>query len=238
MVNTKLVAETAPISPTQSENDDGGEMHFFLPSGEEVSFCAHAALGGCLPVIYADSLRVSISSSLSSWNYSAPMTGDTFQVDVSSLNQQKRSGTACLHMTTNFEETSLSPSAVETLRRTFQEHLSIPTTNISNESRSNFTNASVARPKTLVRLTSADAVHDVHPLSVNSGTGDKSITTTFANACDAIDGSTGVYVYAPRPSDVDESLTTANTSDERGVTVRICDPVSELELLICIRVKV
>ena len=37
MVNTEMAAATTTTAATQSEND-GGEMHFFLPSGEEVSF--------------------------------------------------------------------------------------------------------------------------------------------------------------------------------------------------------
>ena len=144
------------------------------------------------------------------------MTGDTFHVDVLELNRQKRSGTACLHMKTNFEEESLSPPAMEMVRRAFQEHLSIPTTNISDESRSNFTNASVARPKTLVKLISADAVNEVHPPSVSLGSSSTSDNIPFANACDAIDSSTGIYVYAPRSSIMNESTSTNNNN--RSVT--------------------
>jgi PhzF family phenazine biosynthesis protein len=48
-------------------------------------------------------------------------------------------------------------------------------------------NASVARPKTLVALASAAAVH-----------GARAPDGGFAAACDAMDGSTGVYLHAPR----------------------------------------
>ena len=168
-------------------------MAFFMPSGEEVSFCAHAAIGG------ATAMGDDREASSSSWDFRAATTRDPFRVDMvaeeggetgASSGKSRRCN---LHMKgVPFREAPLSQTGSRTLGE-WSDELGWSIAGNGNDDGNNknegIRNASVARPKTLVELESVDAVQRAGVPSAANG--------LFADACDAMDGSTGVYVYAP-----------------------------------------
>lgn len=185
-------------------------MAFFMPSGEEVSFCAHAAIGGAI--------AMGGGGSRSSWEFQASMTGDTFTVDTAGIGDEGNSNennrkdennghddgsssskSCCLHMkNVRFDEAPLSQAAMTTLDE-WSDRLAWSTMSTTSPANGAAAapprNASVARPKTLVELESVDALQRAEiPPSDGS----------FANACSAMDHSTGVYLYAPRKINKDE----------------------------------
>ena len=124
-------------------------MAFFMPSGEEVSFCAHAAIGGA----------IAMGEDSGSWDFRAAMTGETFKVDTKSVGDgdttDSASSSCCLHMKdVQFEEAPLGKGGMSSLEE-WSNRLSWSSTEKTVP-----TNASVARPKTLVELESVDAVHN------------------------------------------------------------------------------
>lgn len=196
VVGTEPSSRSSQLLPT---------MAFFMPSGEEVSFCAHAAIGGA----------IAMGGGARSWDFRAAMTGDTFTIDTAEVEDEEnnnenrtdndgrcdgaeynRDGSSSrrrcrLHMNgVRFDEAPLGLDGMTTLKE-WSDRLnwSMASTNGAPVSPRN---ASVARPKTLVRLESVDAVE-----RAETPPGDGS----FADACTAMDDSTGVYLYAPILSD-------------------------------------
>ena len=181
-------------------------MSFFMPSGEEVSFCAHAAIGGAIAM-----RGTGKGGSRSSRDFQASMTGEPFTVDSAGIgddegnnnekNQDENNGpddndgsssssskSCCLRMReVRFNEAPLSQAAMTTLEK-WSDRLDWSSTRspLNGTPR----NASVARPKTLVELASVEALQKAGTPSSDDG--------SFANACEAMDDSTGVYLYAPR----------------------------------------
>ena len=132
------------------------------------------------------------------------MTGDDFTVDTAGVgddeennnenNQDENDGSSssskryCLRMKeVRFDEAPLSQAAMTTLEE-WIDRLDWSSTRspLNGPPR----NASVARPKTLVELESVEALQRAETPSSDDG--------SFANACEAMDDSTGVYLYAPR----------------------------------------
>lgn len=157
-------------------------MAFFMPSGEEVSFCAHAAIGGA----------ISMGGDSGSWHFRAAMTGETFKVDTKNVGDgdtiDSASSSCCLHMKdVQFEEAPLGKEGMASLEEWSNK------LGWSSRVKTVPTNASVARPKTLVELETVEAVH-------NAGT--PPLDGSFAQACATMDDSTGVYVYSPHSSEI------------------------------------
>ncbi len=159
-------------------------MAFYMPSGEEVSFCAHAAIGGA----------IAMGEESKSWKFRAAMSGETFKVDTNNagdgdaIDSASTSSSCCLHMRdVRFEEEPLGKEGMSSLEEWSKRLGLLP------KGKKIPTNASVARPKTLVELDSVDAVH-------NAGT--PPLDGSFAQACATMDDSTGVYLYAKRSSEV------------------------------------
>ncbi len=154
--------------------ESSSTMAFFMPSGEEVSFCAHAAIGGA------------IAMGGGSWDFESSMTGDTFKVDVGDGGSMEATGGSCrLQMKdVQFEEAPLSKAGKSALQE-WSDQLGWDVA-----SQQPPINASVARPKTLVQVESVEAVHSARtPPSDGS----------FAQGCATMDDSTGVYLYAQKP---------------------------------------
>eukprot|EP00536_Pseudo-nitzschia_multiseries_P005756 jgi/Psemu1/324032/estExt_fgenesh1_pg.C_1120020 len=200
-------------------------MSFFMPSGEEVSFCAHAAIGGAI----AMGRESSYAASAASWNFRSSMTGDSFRVDRTSGkeedtgdNKALRSFSCCLQMTgVAFEEEPLSAAATNTLAGWSRRLGWMAKANSNNPDGSTTTtarNASVARPKTLVELESVETLHRaLAPLLPSPSDSDPS--SNFTEACTAMDDSTGVYVYAPLSLSLSPAEDGMVTRD--GSTVRV-----------------
>ena len=169
-------------------------MAFFMPSGEEVSFCAHAAIGGA----------IAMGEEPGSWKFATSMTGDSFSVATEAVEEKTndedggysaegfpaelKSRRCCLQMKgVRFDEAPLAPTGMVTLKG-LSDRLGWSMTTIGSPAAPVPTNASVARPKTLLRLESVDAVQ-------RAGTPPSDMD--FAGACALMDDSTGIYLYAP-----------------------------------------
>jgi predicted PhzF superfamily epimerase YddE/YHI9 len=191
-------------STSSSTGSRISDMNFFMPSGEQVSFCAHAAIGGAAAMAFLE------HDKFPSWHFRAPMTGETFSVDVKNdsgdcdddkgTTGSRSSSIWCLHMNTLFREEPLSDSGIHALQRTLKEHLLIPKEHVVASPAGRYcTNASVARPKTLLRMSSVEALHQaMAPPVGNDGNCD---VPSFAEICTAMDNSTGLYVYASAKDD-------------------------------------
>lgn len=187
-VQTRLATSCDWESVMVTSEEDLPTMAFWLPSGEPVSFCAHAALGGafCVGQNPLDKVRFRVA-----------MTGEEQSVELTE-EADATSGKALLRMQATFEEAPVSHSP--SLRRLLREHLKIKAEDLipppGTKQWPTFVNASIARPKTLVCLPSEDALAQVRPPKVAG----HSSRTSFAAACGAIDDSTGLYVYAAKAS--------------------------------------
>jgi predicted PhzF superfamily epimerase YddE/YHI9 len=205
------------------------EMAFYMPSGEEVSFCAHAALGGASAALSFQKDASTSTSTSTECSFRVRMTGDTQVVELPQNNTNTNTNTnnkdddggimACLHMQANFEEAPVSHAP--SLQRLLRERLGITSSDVLMPRRPpTFVNSSIARPKTLVRLNSVQALENAKPpravevAAVSDHNDDDNdddeqtpTTTTrrprrprtsFASACGAIDDSTGIYLYAAK----------------------------------------
>ena len=156
-----------------------------MPSGEEVSFCAHAAIGGafaCQP-----------SNGNADFSFQPQMTEETHVVDLANADGENM---ACLKMEAVFEESHVTSKP--SLHRVIREHLGIDSSSLRPKTTRpppTFLNSSIARPKTLVYMNSVESLSNVKQPKVSSDQS-KSSRASFATACGAIDDSTGIYLYA------------------------------------------
>ena len=152
------------------------QMNFYMPTGEEVSFCAHAAMGGALQL--ASEKRAVDFFDGGEQQYEAQLDPED--------------GIVSLHMAAQWTEDRLSHSP--TLQRLLRDSLGLQPSDLTVKTPASptFCNASIARPKTLVQVKSVDALHK----ATAPGQPDH-----FRVACDAVDDSTGIYLYAQRPGE-------------------------------------
>lgn len=172
-----------------SASPDVKDMSFFMPSGEQVSFCAHAALGGA----FATSNQTESSLSILS-----RMLSDQQQTVRIIERESEMAGTSSLTMSATYEGTPVGHPP--TLARLLRSHLGLGSEHLVSRGRDypSLLNASVARPKTLVHVNSIDALHKAKQPKVASDTKQRN---SFAAACGAVDDSTGIYLYATRPDE-------------------------------------
>eukprot|EP00521_Asterionellopsis_glacialis_P011638 CAMPEP_0195309230 /NCGR_PEP_ID=MMETSP0707-20130614/38635_1 /TAXON_ID=33640 /ORGANISM="Asterionellopsis glacialis, Strain CCMP134" /LENGTH=317 /DNA_ID=CAMNT_0040373527 /DNA_START=12 /DNA_END=965 /DNA_ORIENTATION=+ len=164
-----VVAHVAPSIPVLS---------FYMPSGEEVSFCAHAAMGGIWAACStSETFRMNVK-------YRTAHGGKTAK-DVT-LNGHR----VGLYMNSQFQEIQLEEQEQQdTLEHLLLHHLKIsPEAFVGQKKQKkwpSFCNSSVARPKTLVYLNSVDELHKAQaPTDADQ----------FRKGCDALQ-STGIYLY-------------------------------------------
>jgi PhzF family phenazine biosynthesis protein len=160
-------------------------LAFFMPSGEEVSFCSHAAMGAVHSIVKADETRAASKHFV--------------KFDTSALKDQMatvdQDDTVGLHMSTNFEESPIEDKLViEDLLSMLQLDESVLSTKWPS-----LANSSVAagRAKTLLEITSREALESAQP---------PADPDAWRILCDTI-GSTGIYLYTPRGVQ-DETTTT------------------------------
>jgi predicted PhzF superfamily epimerase YddE/YHI9 len=164
-------------------------MAFYMPSGEQVSFCAHAALGGAFAGANRDQLI-----------FQSKMLSDVEQTVriKEKTKEQENVGVACLSMSATYEESSVSHPP--TLARLLRSHLGLGSEHLVARGKQypSLINASVARPKTLVYVNSMEALHQAKQPKVAE---DIQQRNSFATACRAIDNSTGIYLYTTKPDE-------------------------------------
>ncbi|OEU23184.1 hypothetical protein FRACYDRAFT_233354 [Fragilariopsis cylindrus CCMP1102] len=253
-------------------------MTFYMPSGEEVSFCAHAAIGlamGYQQIIPRRKQKQEIINinehSSSSLVFQASMTGESFKIDVGIIDDddndndkdnqtdddviatvdattrsESTNPSMCrLYMTSQFQEQTLSLDGQKTLKEwsdklNWSTFLSSSSSSSSSNDKENvnvsWRNTSIARPKTLIQLDSIEAVHRAIPPPLptydtttspsssslsqtpqqqQNSNASTTTTTNFAEACNIMDDSTGIYVYAPRryPQQQKQQSNTNSTSE-------------------------
>lgn len=179
-------------------------LQFYMPTGEQVNFCAHAAMGGVTQLPHTMEQPLTF--------YSAMQIG----------NKQERQSTATVHdgnvVSLELRET-WKASKVEqpaSLHRLLREACGInasslvaPPPSQQQHAWPTFWNYSTARNKTLVYLNSPTALHQaIAP----------SNPTVFQRACDALD-TTGLYLYTPKTTDDhhddDDEITTTRSFECR-----------------------
>lgn len=172
-IQTRLAQECDWESVVVSDAPTGTpKLSFFMPSGEEVSFCAHAAMGAVHNIVRADETRAASKHSVAFETSSEQQLATVDQDD-----------TVGLHMRSTFTQAPIDDKAVI---GDLLHMIRLDDSVLSNKWPS-LGNSSVARPKTLLQIKSLDALQSAQP---------PSDPDAWRIACDAI-GSTGVYLYAP-----------------------------------------
>jgi PhzF family phenazine biosynthesis protein len=170
-----VVAEQAPVAGLP-------KLSFFLPSGEEVNFCSHAAMGAVHSIVRSDETRAAAKHSV---KFDTAFESE----DEQQLATVDEDDTVGLHMRSTFSETPIDNKAViQDLLHLIQLDDSV----LSNKWPS-LSTCSVARPKTLLEISSLDALQSAQP---------PSDTTAWRQACDSLN-STGVYLYTHIGPEVD-----------------------------------
>lgn len=195
--------------------DPDTRMYFYMPSGEEVSFCAHAAIGACVGV------------SSESQTSGSPLLREKCTTSV--VFERAESGVRCEATVTrtpgddddeHVAEILLDAPLEETVLRSFEEEsvvceelldqLGLEKEDLLTTSGSLsmplFLNSSVARTKTLIPVSCPEGLHAAtnpqNPLK-------------FKELCGSI-RSTGAYLYTPIISHVDGN-TNVGVRDEPSV---------------------
>lgn len=171
------------------------EFSFYMPSGEQVSFCAHAAMGaafemaryqknnefGCRDIFDISFIAADLP------DVAADQSNEKLGLYQTSINFIH--GIAKLQMKTPYEQQIVSKPSI--LSENLSLHCNIEGGDllIDSSGQSTCCHASVARPKTLIPLNSANLVNEkaVAP----------KLSKEFAGACKNLDDTTGLYLYAP-----------------------------------------
>ncbi len=184
------VMVSSSSSSSNEEEENVAELAFYMPSGEQVSFCAHAALGGALAVAKRND----------DFRFRSPLLSEsTHTVQLSSSDsEQENTGVARLSMSAKYDESPVSHPP--TLMRLLRSHCGLGSEQLVARGKQfpSFMNASVARPKTMVYVGSMDILHQARQPKVSA---DPHQRNSFATACGAVDNSTGIYLYTTKPNE-------------------------------------
>ena len=167
-----------------SLSDDKPRFFFYMPSGEEVSFCAHAAIGAI--VIVADEIGLKSTSGDGSCTLDF-YTGENSDVQSSTLNGSN----AEIEMNSCLEEDeNVDSDCIAALLNEVNVHEDDLYTDDPNDMQyPTFINSSVARSKTLIAMRSISSLNSAkNPIS----------SERFKVLCDSIN-STGLYLYIMGP---------------------------------------
>mmetsp|Transcript_23843 Transcript_23843/g.45498 ORF Transcript_23843/g.45498 Transcript_23843/m.45498 type:complete len:351 (+) Transcript_23843:71-1123(+) len=176
------------------DGDDGSpppKFHFFVPSGEEVSFCGHAAIGACSFLANKKSITSHGNNSPSAIMLSSVTTVPFLTAaDGARYNAKVEGNEVKLIMDTKHSETkcnSQSFSLEDILSEIGLDMRDVPSKKCDDGINwPTFINSSVARPKTLIPMISMERLHAaISPQN----------PTKFRQMCDSIH-STGIYLYS------------------------------------------
>ena len=178
-------------------------LYFYMPTGEEVSFCGHAAMGGALYLNAGGRRDEEESRIFSSTQSPETFTSEKFSAPFDGSMKNKVYHTqidlgddiVTLKMETEWEEQPLDVHRYRSIMKTMvclepADTIFSSFLKGSNQPYPHWCNSSIARPKTLVHVPSLKAL--------NEGVLAPSIENdNFRTACDTID-STGLYLYSER----------------------------------------
>jgi predicted PhzF superfamily epimerase YddE/YHI9 len=195
------VSSTSTSGKTNTANSLPS-MAFYMPTGEQVSFCAHAAMGGALQLAQTPEQPLQFTA--------AALTPNDDNDDATDSSGTPTPYTAIVHehdivsleMEADFTETAVPHRP--TLHRIIRDCCGLESTDLTTSSSETpsqvptFCNSSIARPKTLVYVNSVEALHKAKAPK-------PSTADAFRVSCDAVE-STGLYLYAPvADTDVDDN---------------------------------
>jgi predicted PhzF superfamily epimerase YddE/YHI9 len=197
-----VILTTATTGP-KAEGGGGGKspppppaLNYYMPTGEEVNFCAHAAMGGLFQA-YQHRLEESLPfvnamASPPHQQQKQPQHNDQPRATVHEGN------VVSLHLQERWEETKLDhPPALARLLRDacgLESSALVQTPHGGTKNYPTFVNFSTARPKTLVYVNSLAALQACRA---------PTNPAAFARACDALH-TTGLYLYTPSTRDDNE----------------------------------
>ena len=179
------------------------QLSFYMPSGEQVSFCAHAAMGAALEIcLQNDKLADEGEDPQDEVTFSVANLNDSDDDTDSSkeeyLTTMYEGDIVALHMKTAYQQTNISQPAM--LFRMLRDYCAVDAQDLAStpaatsapsyEKDYHYINchASIARPKTLLPMRSVDLLQKaVAPKPGNP---------RFALTCSALDDTTGLYLYA------------------------------------------
>lgn len=175
------------------------ELSFYMPTGEEVSFCAHAAMGGISQISTEDPNKISdsklfkfqASMDTSGIVYSAVAYNNAMVTLEFSNVQWVESPISDTRVLLNLLRKTIGLQSYSLIQRPNDQFKGILPT---------FCNSSIARPKTLVYVNSLSALHAATPPDIGP---------EFRNACDSFNSSTGLYLYTQRYQEEIEAQTTS-----------------------------
>jgi len=213
--------ESAMVVRRSSGSKPVDVVAFYLPTGEPVRFCAHAAMGAA----------VAISSSSSQGGEEKQQeeekakdveegsmkvcfkTVDGDRLTATVLREEDGGGAAAVVSLDVSTPVRIDPvEHPPTLFRVLRDALGIKSGDLTSRTDPflpTFVNASVmGRPKTLVCVESTEILHNANPpfavaAAGGGGGGSSAAADAFRIACDAL-GSTGIYLYAPLDDEHDD----------------------------------
>ena len=173
-------------------------LQFYMPTGEQVNFCAHAAMGGVTQLSHTMEQPLTFYSAL--------------QILTGNQQPQQRQSTATVHdghvVSLELRETWQASKITQpaSLHRLLREACGISASSLVASSQNawpTFVNYSTARPKTLVYLNSPTVLHQARA---------PTNPAVFQRACDALE-TTGLYFYTPKTDHHDD-----NDNDETSLS--------------------
>ena len=186
-------ADWESIVIENASSDDGSppKFHFFMPSGEEVSFCGHAAIGACSFLANKNSI-ISRGKTCSNFTFSPVATLNvTFLTAEEGLTYDAKVTGNQVELSMDTQHYEMEPQPCSLLEDILGEigldmgdvpakyengDIDWPVTLI---------NSSVARPKTLIPIKTVERLH--------AATAPRD-PAKFKSLCDSID-STGIYLF-------------------------------------------
>lgn len=197
-----VVVDSLQKEQQQQQRIQPPRLHFYMPSGEEVSFCAHAAMGAAMVIYQQDSIIQNDQNSKITFqtcdgvHHSATIFLHNQRVELTMKHDLKENQVdhdivaKLLHLvglkmehvdTAAFVQGPSTPSETMEMMEPHQHSPPLPYPLV---------NSSVSRYKTLVPIATLDILHS----ATNPKDADE-----FRTLCDSI-GSTGLYLYSPVPT--------------------------------------
>jgi predicted PhzF superfamily epimerase YddE/YHI9 len=180
--------------PSDEQHTDARlpQVSFFMPSVEQVSFCAHAAIGAAYEMFLRRTKNEIGSAAQGDVAFSVANLPDESRPKGEEVSKEyhthidPESNVAALEMQTFYKQKEVSRPSL--LSQVLHEHCATDDEDLDIV-HSVCCHASIARPKTLVPLRTRDLVNEkvVAPTSPQD----------FAMACKDLDDTTGLYLYAP-----------------------------------------
>ena len=172
--------ESVFITPSRAQHQF--HLRFFMPNGNEVSMCAHAAIGAAW---FLGKKKLALRES-----QIMLLTAD------GTLSATSGDSGARITVHAKFDESrSLNPEE----RATCVKACGLHVTDLCDDSSLPCLTSSIARPKTILPIRSADCLHSAMPMISEKDMASGHVTA-WLQLCDSL-GSTGLYLYHLLASD-------------------------------------